>query len=123
MDDLYDLISNVKSAIDRVGVDLQAAGAIGRTRVRRGTGESVFLHVDWREGGSTEWEIFGGTDPDVVVAVADNLSNELSTADRCVPACPLHPTHALEATQRDGVAVWICPDSPDVARAIGSLRD
>lgn len=38
------------------------------------------------------------------------------------PQCPQHPSsHPMQATTRNGVAVWVCPADQAVAVAIGTL--
>jgi hypothetical protein len=39
------------------------------------------------------------------------------------PACPHHPgTHPLQAAERDGEAVWICPVDRTAVAPVGALR-
>jgi len=123
VDELHDVSGRVRAAFQHFSVDLVSAPRrVRRVRVRASDdSDSVFLKIEWRGGGWTEWEVFAGDDDHLEVAIADDLSAELSEIGRPWPPCSIHPEHALQAEVKNETATWVCPATHGAVAIIGAL--
>ena len=85
--------------------------------------------VGWlHNGGGSRQAIVDLVDeswPDGVVEIADQIQDAVSESTAAwgmaFPECPVHRSHPMTPRVVDEVPYWVCPVSPDVSLAIGSV--